>query len=99
MFRALKWAFDKGVRQERVRIAAHLETQLRSLDVDMNRFYGDLKSTDSKSKAKQKADFNLAVTDRLKDIVGGVMRPSMRYNSSIMFPEDLKEKENNPWEL
>ena len=101
MFKVLKWAYDMGVRQERVRIAAQLQMRVSALhyeresDLDVLRDANVLRSTErtpSKS-TKEKLKFQIAVNGQVKSIINEMFTPKGEWinDESIMFPND-KEK-------
>lgn len=96
MFKILKWAYDMGVRQERVRIAAQLQLRVSSLQNATDFNYDILRNiTDNtvKKTAKEKIKFNIAVHNKVKSIINEIFTPKGEWinDESIMFPND-KEK-------
>ena len=96
MFKALKWAYDIGVRQERVRIAAQLQMRASALHYETESNYDLLrdstKRTPSKS-TKERLNFQIAVNNRVKSIINEMFTPKGEWinDESIMFPNE-KEK-------
>lgn len=90
MFKALKWAYSLGVRQERVRISAHLQNISRQSDYEENRVFEALHSEKTSQRKKSQLDFDLAVEHRIKKTVNEIMKPqdSDYFGYSIMFPDD-----------
>ena len=96
MFKALKWAYDMGVRQERVRIAAQLQLRVSSLQNATDFNYDILRNITDKpvqKTAKEKIKFNIAVHNQVKSIINEIFTPKGEWinDESIMFPND-KEK-------
>jgi len=96
MFKVLKWAYDMGVRQERVRIAAQLQMRVsalhyqRKMDLDVLR---DSTERTPRKPTKERLKFQIAVSDQVKSIINEMFTPKGEWinDESIMFPND-KEK-------
>jgi hypothetical protein len=94
MLRALKWAYDLGIRHERVRIASHLQVRAshlldsRDTALSMLSNNADLKRP-NKNTAK-KLEFKIAVEDQVRDLIHEMFTDNGHYVSgaSIMFPDD-----------
>jgi len=95
MLKALKWAYDLGVRQERVRISAHLQNISRQVDFNENRMFEVLHSERTPKNKKNQLEFELAVERKIKDAVENIMRPqpSDYFGYSVMFPDDKHKGE------
>jgi len=96
MFKVLKWAYDMGVRQERVRIAAHLQMRVSALHYERESNYdilGDLTERIPRKSTKERLKFQIAVSDQVKSIINEMFTPKGEWinDESIMFPND-KEK-------
>jgi len=96
MFKALKWAYNIGVRQERVRIAAQLQLRANELhyqiEMDLDVLRDSTERTPRKS-TKERLKFQIAVNGRVKSIINELFTPKGEWinDESIMFP-DNKEK-------
>lgn len=100
MFKAFKWAYDMGVRQERVRIAAQLQEVKRQLDVRLNDHNYQMQRpvTDKKELAerenqrKQYNEVRYATDTRVRDIIDKLFEAQWEqsWGRSIMFPEEKK---------
>lgn len=95
MLRALKWAYDLGIRHERVRIASHLQVRTSHLQdsrdtaMDMLSRNADMKRP-SKTTA-QRLEFKIAVEDRVREIVNELFEDHNGQwvaGASVMFPDD-----------
>lgn len=85
MLKTLKWVYETGVKQERVRIASHLQIILRELEIfDQNSYLAkDVEQS-------KNSEFGRAVNNRLIEIIRGILEPKSEYitTTSIMFPEE-----------
>lgn len=97
MIKAFKWAYDLGIRHERVRIAAHLQleaqraTNSMDRDIDFMRVMAESPKIQVKKSVKEKLDFNIAVNNRVQTIIQDMFKQSNDYwipGASVMFPDD-----------
>lgn len=90
MLKLLKWAYDLGVRQERVRISAHLQNVSRYSEYESERMFAILDSEKTPKRTKSQLDFKMAVEDKIRKTVDEIMKPqnSDYFGYSIMFPDD-----------
>lgn len=95
MLKVLKWAYDLGVRQERVRISAHLQNVSRQSEYAMAENYDMLRNDKTSKQRKVRAELNMEVDRRIKETIDAIMRPqsSDYLNYSIMFPNDKHKGE------
>ena len=97
MFKLAKWLYDKGVQQERTRIAAALQLALRQQEVRFDTLKHYEKEVTSKDR-KRRAQFDLAVSGVVQEILREIMEPKMEWvpTDSILFPnDDIKERKSN----
>lgn len=90
MLKALKWAYTLGVRQERIRIAAHLTNQQGSRQMAEARHLEQARNETKQSK-KDRAMWNAAVDAEIQHLIREILEPnSGEWNpgKSIMFPDD-----------
>jgi len=98
MLKTLKWIYKLGVRNERHRIAAYLQTaqgnRLDRLNDSINYDAPITSKKDATARAKRKADLNRAVDQEVINIIEGLFRGEERYErgESIMYPEDERGK-------
>lgn len=92
MLKTLKWVYDLGVRQERVRIASHLQAAAQGKRVvsgvisDM--FDDELRKSKPNKRAIERLDFERAVAREVDEIIDQIFRPNGEYvPTSLMFPE------------
>lgn len=97
MRKMLKWAYDLGIRHERVRIASHLQLEStrahNSMDRDMEfmRVMNESPKIKVSKSAKEKLDFNIAVNHRVQQIIQNMFESSPDKwipGASVMFPDD-----------
>ncbi len=91
MLKALKWAYDLGVRQERVRISAQLQLEGTRSRVHQDSILDMLRNDEKVSiKKRDRLDFEVAVSARIQDIISTLFEPQGDWikGSSIMFPDD-----------
>lgn len=94
MFRALKWAYDLGVRQERVRISAHLQNRSRQAEFYQATMYDKLRNEKTSDRNKKILDFDMAVERKVQQIIEDIMRPQFDIpGGSLMFPDDKHKGE------
>jgi len=95
MFKALKWAYDLGIRHERIRISAHLQNISRQADYFEERSFAALHDDKTSKRVKSRLDFELAVESKIKATVESIMKPqtSDYWGYSIMFPDDEHNRE------
>lgn len=97
MLKTLKWVYDLGVHQERVRIAAHLQREIHhaqlSNEIAMN-MLSEIADSKKPNKARmQRLDFSIAVNDRVREIISDIFKQNNGEwvdGGSIMFPEEEK---------
>lgn len=92
MLKTLKWVYDLGVKQERVRIAAHLQNFAQGARVtnsvmdDMLR--EEMRRPKPNKRRLERLDFDRAVAHKVDEIIEGIFRPNGEYvPTSLMFPE------------
>ena len=98
MLKTFKWVYKLGVDQERQRIAGRLQiaaqgaVRNRDTAYDMLREIG--KNESVKPKRKERLEFEMAVNDRVNEIIGELFRYNEEYitGSSFMFPENGGKK-------
>lgn len=89
MLRALKWAYSLGVRQERVRISAHLQNISRQADFSNVSRFDVFEKENTSKQHKQKLEFDIAVDKKIKTTIEDIMRPEpAEFRFSTMFPND-----------
>lgn len=95
MLKTLKWAYDLGVKHERVRIARELEAEhgrriVQSMQYDI--VYKD--KTESAAKRKDRILYRQSVTEEIRAIVENILEPhnELSRTVSIMFPEPKEQK-------
>jgi hypothetical protein len=92
--KALKWAHDLGIRQERVRVASHLQVRAQAARVANDIFNNMINEEMSKSKPNKKnlerLDFDRAVYARVNEIIDEMFNPHGEWIAppSFMFPDD-----------
>lgn len=96
MLRTLKWVYSLGVKQERVRIASHLQAAAQGKRVVgsvMNDMFADeMRKSRPNKRALERLDFDRAVAREVDEIIEGIFRPNGEYvPTSLMFPE-IEEK-------
>lgn len=97
MLRALKWAYDIGVRQERTRIAAQLQGRQQGArfeeDMMQDMLRRELDRPKPRKHIAERLEFQKAVVHRVDQIIDEIFRPNGEYiPTSVMFPEreDIK---------
>ena len=89
MYKLVKWAYDMGARQERVRVCAHLQNIGRQADFRNADMFDRMRDPKIAQRSKQRLEFDIEVERRIKDVIEAIMRPqSEHYAYSIMFPND-----------
>ena len=94
MIKALKWAYDLGVRQERVRIASELQIIQRQIEVEFDNNYNHLRyhnaKNDNDEEHKNTIQFKISVASRVREIIDKLFEPTQEYvyGSSPLFPDD-----------
>lgn len=92
MFKTLKWVYDLGVKQERVRISAHLQAAAQGRRVSAG-VMGDMLFDEGhkrrpNKRAIERLEFDQAVAREVDDIIESIFRPNGEYvPTSLMFPE------------
>lgn len=92
MLKTLKWVYDLGVKQERVRISAHLQNFAQGRRVTSSVMDDMLREEMSRPKPNKKRlerlEFDRAVAREVDEIIEGIFRPNGEYvPTSLMFPE------------
>ena len=97
MLRILKWSYDLGVRQERTRIAAHLQARQQGARYENELIDNMLREEMTRSKPRkhiaERLEFQKAVAHRVDELIDELFRPNGEYvPTSVMFPEreDIK---------
>lgn len=93
MLKTLKWIYDLGVRQERVRIASHL--QMHSIGASNSRDIASALFAEEMSKPKpnikllDRLNFENAVNQKVEEIIQEIFQSNGEWVSgnSIMFPD------------
>lgn len=90
MLKTLKWVYSLGVRHERVRVAAHLKSLDSGMRIENDTMMDMLREQKPGKTRKQRLEFDLAVNNKVQDIVNQILRPEEHYEmgASLMFPED-----------
>lgn len=96
MLKTLKWVYGLGVKQERVRIASHLQAAAQghrvSSGVMRDMFEDELRKSKPNKRAIERLEFDRAVASAVDEIIEGIFRPNGEYvPTSLMFPE-IEEK-------
>lgn len=96
MLKTLKWVYDLGVRQERVRIAGHLQVRASGLRMERDIMDSMLREEFDRPKHRkgniERLEFNKAVMHRVEEIVNDIFHPNGEYvPTSIMFPDGDQE--------
>lgn len=87
----LKWVYNLGVRNERERIATHLQSIQAQHGVGM---YGRPRIVEPNEDEKRKKDrlqFQAAVSAEINYIIEDIFRGNVRETESIMYPTNHKE--------
>lgn len=92
MLKTLKWVYDLGVKQERVRIAAHLQAAAQgkrvSSGVMADMFHDEMRKSRPNKRAIERLEFDRAVASEVDEIIDSIFRPNGEYvPTSLMFPE------------
>lgn len=96
--KALKWTYDLGIKQERVRIAALLQTRAQDTRVSAEIFSNMLREEVAKPKSQQSRIDQIerakAVNDRVAEIIDEIFRPNGEWTppASYLFPDDKHSK-------
>lgn len=92
MLKTLKWVYSLGVKQERVRIASHLQAAAQGHRVtngvmgDM--IFDEMRKSKPNKRAIERLEFDRAVASAVDEIIDGIFRPNGEYvPTSLMFPE------------
>lgn len=95
MLKLAKWAYDLGIRHERVRLAAHLQLHSTGARNSVNTINDMFSEEMSKSKPNknrlQRMEFDRAVNHRIGEIIQDMFQDTGGYyvsGTSIMFPDD-----------
>lgn len=94
MLRLAKWAYDLGVRQERVRIASHLQVHAQGARVSNNAMDNMFREEATKKRPNKgklsQIEFDRAVQSRVEIIIEDIFNPKGDWvpGASIMFPDD-----------
>lgn len=96
MLKTLKWVYGLGVKQERVRIASHLQVRAQGYRVTsgvMNDMIADeMRKSRPNKRAIERLEFDRAVARQVDEIIDEIFRPNGEYvPTSLMFPE-IEEK-------
>lgn len=100
MLKTLKWVYDLGVRQERVRISSHLQLAVQlnktSNDAMLGMLSDDAGRKKSSKSRKERLEFELAVNNKVQEIINTMYEDSGGHwitGSSLMFPDDKHKGE------
>lgn len=94
MLKLVKWAYDLGVRHERVRIASHLQLHSTGARNNLNAMDDMFREEMSRSKPNknrlQRLEFDKAVNHRIEEIIQDMYQSTgdWKPGASIMFPDD-----------
>ncbi len=96
MLKTLKWVYDLGVRQERVRISSHLQARAQGSRVTSgvmgDMIYDEMRKSRPNKRAIERLEFDRAVASQVDSIIDEIFRPNGEYvPTSLMFPE-IEEK-------
>lgn len=100
MLKTLKWVYDLGVRQERVRISSHLQLAKELNKTSNDAMLGMLsdnadRKRPSKSR-KERLEFEIAVNNKVQEIIQTMYEDANGHwvpGSSLMFPDDKHKGE------
>lgn len=98
MLKTLKWVYGLGVKQERVRIASHLQIHStgarNSINAMDDMFREEMSRPKPNKKRLERMDFDRAVNHRIEEIIQDMFQDNGHYVSgaSIMFPDELEKK-------
>lgn len=98
MFKILKWVYNLGVQNERVRIARALEGYARGADMSAQERYSifnkDPSEANTSENRRRKAEIEYRVLSKVSEIVGYILKPQENYKMgpSIMFPNKKGEE-------
>lgn len=94
MLKTLKWVYDLGVKQERVRIAAHLQVNAigakNSINAMNNMFHEEINKPKPNKNRLERIDFDRAVNHQIEEIIQD--NGSWVAGGSIMFPVEPEKK-------
>jgi hypothetical protein len=94
MLKTLKWVYDLGVKQERVRIARALENTYNQQKGVASAGYNMLDDPEARmtKERQRKLQFEVAVAVNTQEIVSAILNPGVDYDvkPSIMFPKEEK---------
>lgn len=98
MLKTLKWVYDLGVRQERVRIATHLrlEVQRAGLSRDTRLDMINENSPKLSKSRRDKLAFAMEVDTRVQDVINNIFADNgghWEHGASLMFPDDKHKGE------
>lgn len=95
MLKLVKWAYSLGVRQERIRISAHLQNVSRQAEFSHMDMFDKMENARTSKTVRQRLDFDMAVEKKIKDIVNDILLPqsSDYFGYSVMFPDDKHKGE------
>src|SRR4051812_45703717 len=97
MLKTLKWVYDLGVKQERQRIAAHLQLASQYSRTENDQMLDMMRdNADRKRPSKtvtEKLRFQSAVNDRIQLIINDMFQGNGSWveGASIMFPDKEKK--------
>lgn len=92
--KALKWSYDLGARQERVRISAHLQAKAQGARINnevlSNMLNEEMSRNRPRKSTMERLQFDQAVNHRVGEIIDEIFNPSGEWTppASIMFPND-----------
>lgn len=99
MLRLAKWAYDLGIRHERVRIAAHLQAQVQGARLSNETIGGMFDEELTKKRPNknrvQRLEFERAVNHRIQEVIDEMFNPRGEWTppASTMFPDDKHKGE------
>lgn len=98
MLRLVKWAYDLGIRHERVRIAAHLQAHAQGARVQHSvmddMFREEMSRPKPNKKRLERLEFDRAVARQVDELIQDIFHPKGEWQpvASIMFPEGEDQK-------
>lgn len=97
MLKTLKWVYDLGVRQERVRIASHLQIEAQRAKAHRETVRDIFTDSPKISKSRrEKLQLAEAVDNRIQEIINNMFEDNSGHwvsGASLMFPDDKHKGE------
>lgn len=95
MLKLVKWAYDLGIRHERIRIASHLQAKAHQSGLNRDVVLDMLRENAKMPKKRaERLDFEIAVSNRVEEIINEMFdsQGDWRPGASLMFPDNLEKK-------